>query len=143
MRREGMLYRYLRDYTPNSPMNSPLDAAPYDLDGDEEIIDTQGWWNDGQQTNNNNSPSVRRDSSPNIDPMDTSAGTTKFSSVPPISIPEPSNRRPSTTPSGDQMHISPTNTMTGIMPPPMLPRLKRKGIPPPLPSSRRCVINKK
>jgi hypothetical protein len=129
MRREGMLYRYLRDYTPNSPMNSPLDASPYDLDPDEEIIDTQPWWND-QQSNN---PPSRRESSPSVDPMDTPTSTpSRKPSVPPILIPETSNRRPSSiNGNNDQMHISPTNTMTGNMPPPMVPqlaRMKRKGM---------------
>lgn len=125
MRREGMLYRYLRDYTPNSPMNSPLDAIPYDLDPDEEIIDTQSWW--GEQSNNN--PPSHRETSPTVDLMDTPAPSTRLS-VPPISIPE--NRRLSTPASingSEQMHISPTNMMGSMLPPmvPQLARMKRKG----------------
>lgn len=128
MRREGMLYRYLRDYTPNSPMNSPLDAIPYDLYADEEIIDTQPWWS--EQSNNN--PPSHRESSPSVDAMETSAPSTRGHSVPPISIPE--NRRLSTTAiinSSEHMHISPTNTMGTMLPPmvPQLARMKRKGTP--------------
>jgi hypothetical protein len=127
MRREGMLYRYLRDYTPNSPVNSPLDSIPYDLDPDEETVDTQLWWNDQQNTN----PRSRRNSSVSIDPMDLFLQSTRVPSVSPISIPEPSCCRPnSTPPNNDQMHVSPTNT-TASMPPPMVPqlaRMKRKGM---------------
>ena len=122
-----MLYRYLRDYTPNSPMTSPLDAIPYDLDPDDEIIDSQPWW--GEQYINN--PPSRRESSPSVDPMDTSTPSARGLSVPPISIPE--NRRLSTPASingSEQMHLSPTNTMGSMLPPmvPQLARMKRKGI---------------
>ena len=124
-----MLYRYLRDYTPNSPMNSPLDAIPFDFDPDEEIIDSQSWW--GEQSNNN--PPPNREFSPSTDPIDTSAPSTRGPSVPPISIPE--NRRLSTPASmngSEQMHISPTNTMGSMLPPmvPQLARMKRKGTSP-------------
>lgn len=127
-----MLYRYLRDYTPNSPMASPLaspfDALPYDLDPDEEINDTQSWWTE----QHNNNPSSRRESSPSVDPMDnTSNPSTRGHSVPPIPIPE--IRRSSATASlngSEQMHISPTNTMGSMQPPvvPQLARMKRKGM---------------
>jgi len=134
MRREGMLYRYLRDYTPNSPMNSPLDAIPYDLDPEDEILDSQpAWW--GDLSTQPNPSSSRRDSSPSVDPMDTSTPSSQRGlSVPPISIPIPesANRRSSTTASlagSETMAVSPIQT---IMPPPMVPqvaRMKRKGIP--------------
>src|SRR5271170_8414462 len=132
MRREGMLYRYLRDYTPNSPMNSPLDAIPYDLDPDDEILDSQpAWW--AESSTQPNPSSSRRDSSPSVDPMDTSTPSSQRGlSVPPISIPipEPANRRSSATASqagSENMAVSPIQT---IMPPPMVPqlaRMKRKG----------------
>ena len=136
MKREGMLYRYLRDYTPSSPMNSPLDATPYDIDPDEEAIDSQSWWGTDQlNATTPSNPSYRRDSSPSVDPMDTSNPSTRGHSVPPISIPEAADRRPSFTTSGlngaDQMTISPTNTMGSMPPPPMIPqlvRMKRKGL---------------
>jgi hypothetical protein len=127
MRREGMLYRYLRDYTPNSPMNSPLDALPYDNDPDDDIIDTQPWWDD--QTT-----STRRESSPSVDPMDTSVMNTRGVSAPPQAMPTPEHtpyRHPSTTSlTGSDIIPSSPNTMTA-MPPPMIPqlaRMKRKGM---------------
>jgi len=114
-------------------MNSPLDAIPYDLDPEDEIIDTQPWWGGDQSSTQPNPPSSRRDSSPSIDPMDTSTSSSQRGlSVPPISIPESTaNRRPSTTASvggSETMAVSPIQT---IMPPPMVPqlaRMKRKGI---------------
>jgi len=127
MKREGMLYRYLRDYTPSSPMHSPLDAIPFDLDADEDVIDSQQWWNDS----NTNACTSRRESSPSVDPMDNSNPPTRGPSVPPLPGPEMGNRRPSITGSvsgSEQMAISPANT---AMPPPMIPqiaRMKRKGI---------------
>jgi len=122
-----MLYRYLRDYTPNSPATSPLDTIPYDLDPDDEIIDSQSWW--GEQSTNN--PSSRRESPPSVEPMDTSTPSTRGPTVPPIAIPE--NRRlntPASINGSEQMHISPTNTMGSMLPPmaPQLARMKRKGI---------------
>jgi hypothetical protein len=126
MKREGMLYRYLRDYTPSSPMNSPLDAIPYELDPDDEILDIQQWW--GEQSNQ-----LRRDSSPGLDVMDTNfvvpTPQTRGSSVTPISIPENSRRQSTTSLNGDQMNISPTNTIGSMLPPmiPQLARMKRKG----------------
>jgi len=120
-----MLYRYLRDYTPSSPMNSPLDAVPYDFDPDEEIIDSQPWWGDqpAQQ--------IQRDSSPSVDLMDTSNPSTRGHSVPPVSIPDPPNRRPSTTSSLNGSEAILGSPSTGSMaPPPLIPqlaRMKRKG----------------
>jgi len=121
MKREGMLYRYLRDYTPSSPMASPLDVNPYELDPDEEPIDPPQWWGEVTTT-----PTIRRESSPSIDPMDTS-NMLNTPSVPPISIPEPRSRRQSL--NMTDIHMSPITTTT--MPPPMVPqlaRMKRKGI---------------
>ena len=128
-----MLYRYLRDYTPSSPINSPLEATSYDLEPEEEIPDMQSWWGDqsSQQTNNNNSL-YRRDSSPSVDAMDTSTPSTQSQGALPFPIPEIVNRRPSSIVSlngSEQMLPSPTN-ITGSMPPPMIPqlaRMKRKG----------------
>jgi hypothetical protein len=129
MRREGMLYRYLRDYTPNSPLHSPLDGIPYELDPDDEFIDSQPWWTDQQGTKEN---TPRRESSPSVDAMETSYPPTRGQSVPPLSIPESfgTRRLSSTTASlnGDTLHLSPTNVPS--MPPPMVPqlaRMKRKG----------------
>ena len=115
-------------------MNSPLDAISYDMDPEEETIDTQGWWTEqpNQQSTSNHPPSCR-DSSPSVDPMDTYTTSMRGQSVPPISIPEITNRRPSTAASingSEQMHASPISIM-GNMPPPMVPqlaRMKRKGI---------------
>lgn len=134
MKREGMLYRYLRDYTPSSPMNSPLDPTPFEMDPEEDMIDSQSWW--GTEQPNLYTPSnplYRRDPSPNIDPMDTSNPPSRRPSVPPISTMESTDRRPSFTFPGlnDQMTISPTNTVGMMPPPPSVPqivRMKRKGL---------------
>jgi hypothetical protein len=126
MKREGMLYRYLRDYTPSSPMNSPLDAIPYDFDVDDEILDIQQWWGE-QLPRRDSSPGI----SPSIDVMDTSAFALPMNrpSVTPIAIPETVRRTSTASANGDQMHISPTNTMGSMLPPmvPQLARMKRKG----------------
>jgi hypothetical protein len=112
MKREGMLYRYLRDYTPSSPMQSPLEGPSHYDDPEED--DSTNWW-----TTDSHVP-IRRDSSPSVDAMDTSS----HSNIPtPITIPSP--RRGSV--AGD-MSVSPMNIMP---PPPILPhvqRMKRKGI---------------
>jgi hypothetical protein len=125
MKREGMLYRYLRDYTPSSPIASPLDVNPYDIDADDDAVDTQPWWGETTMT-----PNARRESSPSVDPMDTSTTPQQPSTVVPISIPEARSRRQSVNMS-DFIHMSPTNAPTSSMPPPMVPqlaRMKRKGI---------------
>ena len=137
MKREGMLYRYLRDYTPSSPMASPVDINPYDVDVDEDAtIDAQlSWWGEPLVPT---TPVVRREPSPSVDPMDIST-TPQPPPVQPITIPEPRSRRQSLIIS--EVHISPTNTTTqNVMPPPMIPqvaRMKRKGMS----HIKRCRLN--
>lgn len=119
MKREGMLYRYLRDYTPSSPMQSPLEPplAPYPYDDTLSVDDedSTNWW-----TTNESAASLRRESSPSVDPMDTTGVPT------PITISSPS-RRGSMVVGGGDMSVSPMNVMP---PPPIIPhvqRMKRKG----------------
>src|SRR6202022_2271439 len=125
MKREGMLYRYLRDYTPSSPMQSPLDSIPYDLEPDYELLDVQHWWGD-------QSTLTRRESSPGMDTTEPSpiiASVPSGTSVPPITIPETVRRTSTASNNGEQIYISPTNTMGSMLPPmvPQLARMKRKG----------------
>jgi len=144
MKREGMLYRYLRDYAPSSPMQSPLDP-PQQYYEDPYDDDSPNWWTTpatsagpsgavvggpGPTTDpstNLGLPSLpfRRDSSPAVDPMDTTSGSGSNVATTPIAVPSP--RRGSMVAVGGEMSVSP---MTIMPPPPIIPhvqRMKRKG----------------